>query len=204
MQRFGRPTPRRRARHSPRLDRPFVAIDFETADPLPDSACAVALVRVEEGEIRDRFETLIRPPRPEVHFTHIHGLRWEDLQDAPNFAAVWPAMREFLEGAAFLAAHNAGFDRGVLEACCRAAGFEPPDLPFVCTVRLARAIWGLFPTRLPDVCRFLGIPLRHHQALSDAEACARIVLAAGREAPPELDLRPPLPPAGARRGPRGA
>ena len=204
MQSFGRPSPRRRGRRLPRLDRPFVAIDFETADPLPDSACAVALVRVEGGEIRDRFQSLIQPPRPEVHFTHIHGLRWEDLADQPTFAAIWPAMRDFLEGAAFLAAHNARFDQGVLEACCRAAGVEPPGIPFVCTVRLARATWGLFPTRLPDVCRFLGIPLRHHQALSDAEACARIVLAAGREAPPELELRLPPPPGEAARGPRGA
>jgi len=28
------------------------------------------------------------------------------------------------------------------------------------------------------VCNYLGIDLRHHQADSDAEACARIVMAA--------------------------
>jgi len=28
------------------------------------------------------------------------------------------------------------------------------------------------------VCHYLGIDLRHHQADSDAEACARIVMAA--------------------------
>jgi DNA polymerase III subunit epsilon len=28
------------------------------------------------------------------------------------------------------------------------------------------------------VCRYLRIPLRHHDAASDAEACARIVIAA--------------------------
>jgi DNA polymerase-3 subunit epsilon len=31
---------------------------------------------------------------------------------------------------------------------------------------------------LPNVCSYLGIPLDHHNAASDAEACARIVLAA--------------------------
>ena len=77
-----------------------------------------------------------------------------------------------------MAAHHAPFDRSVLAACCAAAELTPPDLPFRCTVRIARAAWRLFPTRLPDVCRFLGIPLRHHDALSDAEACARIVVAA--------------------------
>ena len=48
---------------------------------------------------------------------------------------------------------------------------------FTCTVQLARAQWGIRPTKLPDVCRRLRIPLRHHAAESDAVACARIVLA---------------------------
>jgi DNA polymerase-3 subunit epsilon len=53
-----------------------------------------------------------------------------------------------------------------------------PSLPFVCTVKLARTVWSVYPTKLPDVCRHLKIPLKHHQADSDAEACARIVIAA--------------------------
>ena len=83
-----------------------------------------------------------------------------------------------MDGAEHLVAHNAAFDRGVLRACCAAAGLEMPPLPFVCSMQLARQTWGVRPTKLPDVCRFLGIPLKHHDALSDAEAAARIVLAA--------------------------
>ena len=45
---------------------------------------------------------------------------------------------------------------------------------------LARRHLGIYPTTLPDVCRRLRIPLRHHDPLSDAEACARIVIAALR------------------------
>jgi DNA polymerase III epsilon subunit-like protein len=41
----------------------FVAIDFETADHGPDSACAVGLVRVSGAEIVERKYYLIRPPR---------------------------------------------------------------------------------------------------------------------------------------------
>jgi DNA polymerase-3 subunit epsilon len=69
----------------------------------------------------------------------------------------------------------------VLEACCRHARVRSPALPYVCTVQLARRTWGIYPTKLPDVCASLGIALDHHEALSDAEACARIVLAAGRQ-----------------------
>ena len=156
----------------------FVAIDFETADQGRDSACAVALVRVEEDRIVHKVVRLIRPPRREIMFTYVHGLTWNQLKDQPTFAQVWPEICPILEGAAFLAAHNASFDKGVLEACCRAARLPVPPLPFQCTVQMARKAWSLFPTKLPNVCAHLGIALDHHEAGSDAEACARIVLAA--------------------------
>ncbi len=156
----------------------FVALDFETADYGADSACAVALVRVSGGQIVDRAYRLIRPPRPRMVFTYIHGIRWADVANEPTFGEVWPALMPLFEGADFIAAHNASFDRGVTRACCAAAGLEPPALPFQCTVKMARRAWNIRPTRLDNVCRHLGIPLQHHNAASDAEACARIVIAA--------------------------
>jgi DNA polymerase-3 subunit epsilon len=158
----------------------FVAIDFETADNYPDSACSVGLVRVENGRVSRRVRQLIRPPRDQVWFTHIHGLTLEDVREKPTFGRAWPALREVFEGAVFLAAHNAGFDKRVLEACCESAGIDPPALPWVCTVRQARRTLGIRPANLDNVARVMGIKLNHHEALSDAEACARIVMAARR------------------------
>lgn len=156
----------------------FAAIDFETANNARDSACAVGVVIVEHGRIVDRFVELIRPPSRSFLFTHIHGLSWEDVKGAQRFDGVWAGLARELVGVKFFAAHNAPFDKGVLGACCETYGLAAPTLPFVCTVKLARAQWDLRPTKLPDVCRHLGIDLRHHQADSDAEACARIVMAA--------------------------
>lgn len=170
----------------------FVAIDFETADKGRDSACSVGLVRVENGVIVEKAVQLIRPPRleggdlfspapAEFEFTYIHGIKPVQVLDAPTFAQAWPKLAPLLKGVQFLAAHNAPFDSGVLEACCAAAGLPKPAHRFVCTVRLARAVWNIFPTKLPDVCRRLEIQLNHHEALSDAEACARIVIAAQKQ-----------------------
>ena len=89
-------------------------------------------------------------------------------------------MASLFEGADFAAAHNASFDRSVLHACCDDRGIAVPEMPFLCTVKLARAAWDLRPTKLPDVCAHLRLPLKHHDALSDAEACAKIVVAAMR------------------------
>ncbi len=157
---------------------PFVAIDFETADYQPDSACAVALVRVEGSRIVQRSHFLIRPPRQAFIFSYLHGITWEMVAGEPTFGELWPQLQPQLTDVEFLSAHNAPFDRGVLNTCCAAHGLKPPGTPFLCTVILARRTWNLFPTKLPDVCSFLGIPLDHHNAASDAEACARIVIAA--------------------------
>lgn len=155
----------------------FVAIDFETADYRPDSACSVGLVRVENWEVTHRVVRLIRPPRPQIVFTYLHGIAWEHVQNEPTFRDVWPEVTSILEGAAFLVAHNATFDRGVLSACCAAAQLPMPAQPFVCSMWEARRKLRIYPTRLPDCCRRLGIELRHHDALSDAEAAARIIIA---------------------------
>ena len=164
---------------TPPDNRCFVAIDFETADNGRDSACAVALVRVERGQIVHRLCRRIRPPRREFIWTHLHGITWQDVATEPLFDGVWRDVERTLDGVDFLVAHNASFDRSVVRACCDAAGRGIPTLPWRCTVQIARRTWKLRPTTLPDVCRYLGIPLVHHDPASDAEACARIVLAAG-------------------------
>jgi DNA polymerase III subunit epsilon len=180
----------------PAADRPFVAIDFETADHGADSACAVGLARVEGMTVVARESILIRPPRRQILFSYIHGITWEMVESQPVFAEVWPRLAPMLDGAAFLVAHNAPFDRRVLAACCAGARLAVPALEFVCTVQVARRKWGLKPNDLASVCRRLGIGLIHHDAGSDAEACARILIAAAHPGlPPEpkpADLTAPF------------
>ncbi len=157
------------------LEASFVAIDFETADYTRDSACAVALVRVDGNRVVDRYHTLLCPPGRRMRNTHIHGITWADVRQAPTFGEAWPELWRRLEGVDYLAAHNAPFDRSVLAACCRRARVAMPLQPFVCTLALARQRWGK-PASLDAVSRRLGISLVHHHALSDAEACAQILI----------------------------
>ncbi len=156
----------------------FTAIDFETADYGRDSACALALVRAENYKITKRDYFLIKPPRRSFVFTDLHGISWSDVCRKPTFGQLWPEIETSLAGSDFIAAHNASFDENVLRECCVIAGYEYRNYSFVCTVKLARDTWGLKPANLPAVCRHLGLELNHHDALSDAEACARIVIAA--------------------------
>jgi DNA polymerase-3 subunit epsilon len=44
-----------------------------------------------------------------------------------------------------------------------------------CTLKIYKAK-GLKPTKLSDCCRAMKIQLHHHEALSDARACAKLYL----------------------------
>jgi len=159
----------------------FAALDFETADYGRDSACALSVVIVDHEQVVDTWTSLIRPPRQVFYFTYLHGISWRDVQDKPAFGDLWPDVARRLANVDFLAAHNASFDRSVLQTCCEISGHKPVTAPFLCTVKLARATWDIFPTKLSDVARHLQIPLRHHDAASDASACAQILIKAREE-----------------------
>jgi DNA polymerase-3 subunit epsilon len=159
----------------------LVAIDFETADCSADSACAIGMISIEKGKITKKGYRLIRPPRRHFIFSYLHGISWADVEAQPTFIEVWDHFVRFWKDADYFLAHNAPFDRNVLTTCCSAAGRRPPRVPFICTVRVARSHWNFRPANLPAVCTQLGISLDHHNAASDALACASIALRAIKE-----------------------
>lgn len=157
----------------------FVAIDFETANYYRDSACALGLVVVDRGRVRMARSWMINPETSWFNLVHVHGIRRRDVVDAPTFGDLWPEVQPLLRGH-IVAAHNAHFDMQVLRECCYAYGIRLRLPPAICTMRLAGEALGIWPRDLDRVCRRLRIPLDHHDPLSDARACARIVNRATR------------------------
>ncbi len=156
----------------------FLAIDFETANRDRNSACAIGLVRVANNMITHFESYLIKPPRSYFEFTYLHGISPEDVKNSPTFKELWPSISHHFRGIDFVVAHNASFDKGVLEQCCSYYGIMPPSIKFNCTMKLSRQLWNIRPTKLSDVSRHFRIPLDHHQAASDTLACAKIMLLA--------------------------
>lgn len=160
----------------------FVAIDFETANNYPSSVCSVGLVKVKDGVIVDSFYSLIKP-EPEYYFSYftnkIHGISREDTEDALTFDRVWEKVDPWLEGLP-LVAHNKAFDENCLKAAFKVYQMDYPDYTFLCTLVAAkrsvpRVLCGSYS--LPNLCEFMGIPFNnHHNALADAEACAKIAI----------------------------
>ena len=158
----------------------FTAIDFETANSGRHSACQLAAVKVRGGQIVDQHSWLIRP-RP-FYFSpmniQIHGISPEQVAGEPEFGQCWSTIARHLSDQCLIA-HNAPFDIGVLMACLRFHELPVPELQFSCTRLVARNTWSDRPAYgLKPLATWLGVSFRHHDALEDSIACAKILLAA--------------------------
>jgi len=155
----------------------YVTFDFETTDKDP-ATCGVVEIgaaRVVDGEIVDRFHTMVNPYQPiSAEATRkAHGYTDADVKDAPSFAEVWPRFRAFV-GDDILIAHNGQrFDVPVLRRL--AAGREGVEsLVFYDTYPLVRSLSQDSP-RQEDIAARFGIDVgRAHHALDDAVTLAKV------------------------------
>ena len=147
----------------------FAAIDFETANEQPTSICSVGVVIVRDGDIVDRFYSLIRPEPEYYRYINmtVHGITYNDTMNAPVFPTVWRKIEPLIEGLP-LVAHNKSFDENCLKACFRMYQLDYPDYEFNCTLKQARKqIKGLPDYKLNTVSAYCGFHLEnHHHALA--------------------------------------
>jgi len=161
----------------------FTSIDFETASRRPDSACQLGLVKVVDGKITDQYCWLIRPKPFIFHGSNIqiHGITPEQVRTKPEFAELWNEIRTII-GESCLVAHNASFDLRVLLSTLRTQRLAVPEMEYTCTRSIARRTWPhLRRFGLKPLSDWLGIRFQHHDALEDAIACAKLLLAAGMD-----------------------
>jgi DNA polymerase-3 subunit epsilon len=141
----------------------------------------VGIVSVENGVIVDEFYTLIKPPGNKYSWRtiQVHGIYPEDTVNERSFAEVYPEIKKRLQGRVVVA-HNEPFDRNVLLKSMNDCGIPYSDLQIADrwedTVRIYRAK-GFKPANLAACCERMNIDLNHHEALSDARACAKLYLA---------------------------
>ncbi|HLP22491.1 MAG TPA: 3'-5' exonuclease [Microbacteriaceae bacterium] len=162
----------------------FTAIDFETANGSPASACSVGLVKVADGVIVDERSWLLRPPFGHDEFwesnIRVHGIQPQDVHDAPLWSEIAAELFDWV-GSDWLVAHNAGFDMGVIRASHSVAGLTLPNLHTLCSLQVARRTYHLDSYRLPVAAMAAGFEdFSHHNALDDSRACAAIMVHAAK------------------------
>ncbi len=149
----------------------FTAIDFETAQGYRHSICQVGIVRVENGIITEEINLLVQPPDNYywVKFIDIHGITPEDTANEPTFNQIWHKIEHLIKDQDVVAHNGISFDFPVLEKTLEYYGMVAPHYNKHCTYRL-------YNDNLASLCRAYNIPLNHHDALSDARACAELFL----------------------------
>ena len=160
----------------------FVAIDFETANATPDSACALGAVVVKNGNIVERRYSLIDPGVPFEKFcTYIHNITAERVSGMPLFSNIYTRLFPLINNAVIVA-HNVAFDYAVLKASCESRGLPLPNCSPFCTVEMAQKAWPDLPRhKLNSLCTHFSIALNHHNAADDATACAQLLLLCAKE-----------------------
>lgn len=159
----------------------FTAFDFETANTQNHSACQLGVAVVENGRIVLEKSWLIKPPTKVFSSSYLHGITYSTIKDQPTFGELWLEIKPFFERQ-IIAAHNAEFDIGVLTATLAYYGLFMPEFHVIDSLAVARSAWpALINHKLSTVAAHLNIALTHHDAASDAKACAEIILQAGQQ-----------------------
>jgi DNA polymerase-3 subunit epsilon len=145
----------------------FTALDFETATGYRNSICQVGMVRVENGIIIREVNILIQPPDNFYwsRFTNIHGISAKDTVNTLTFDHIWHQINPYIENQNVVAHNGFSFDFPVLDKTLAFYNLPTPDYNKFCTYKI-------YKSNLANLCGEYNIPLNHHDALSDARACA--------------------------------
>jgi DNA polymerase-3 subunit epsilon len=123
---------------APRLA--FIDVETTGANPVVDRITEIAVLRVEDGELVERWSSLVNPGIPiPGNIQSLVGITDEMVADAPAFAELAGPIRRLLADCIFVA-HNARFDYGFIKNEFQRIG-EGFDAPVLCTVKLSRALY---------------------------------------------------------------
>jgi DNA polymerase-3 subunit epsilon len=169
------------------LHESLVVLDFETTGLKPhedDRITEVGLVRIADGRIVDRYQSLancgVRVPRFITSYT---GITQQMVDDAPPVARVMREVSTFI-GDTPVVAHCASFDERFFVRECRRLRMSMVIEPFLCSMRLARRVYPHLDSHaLGVLARFLNLPATGaaHRAAVDAEMTAALMLQMGQD-----------------------
>lgn len=169
----------------------FCVIDTETTggSALFNRVIDVAVFHVRDGEVMDKFETLVNPGRPiPPWITHLTGITDRMVDDAPTFFDIADSLKGFLDRGVFTA-HNAAFDYGFIREEYKRLGIDFCR-PQCCTLKLSRHLYDDLRSRsLGVLCESLLIDIwDRHRAHGDAEATVYVLKEILRKVRDEYDV----------------
>ena len=162
----------------------YIVFDTETPNARNDRMSQIGVCVVENGAVTRSFGSLVNPECGFDAFNiSLTGITPAAVRGKPCFAALWGGRAR---GTALRRRPSPRTTRPStwpsLAKCLAHYGIAwRPRAEYIDTVRLARAVFPELPNhRLDTVAGYLGIELNHHDAASDAMACARILIESER------------------------
>lgn len=162
------------------LETTFVVIDLETTGGAPHLGAAiteVGAVKIRSGAVIGEFASFVNPQHPvPSYITELTGITDTMLFEAPEIAAIFPSLLEFLgnQNETVLVAQNAPFDLSFLKDAARKSNNPWPDFPVLDTAVIARKVLSRDEVpncRLGTLAEFFGTSTTpNHRALDDAKA----------------------------------
>lgn len=158
-----------------------IVLDFETTGLSPDRgdrAIEIGAVRIEQGRIADRFQSLMNPgKRIDTFIENYTGITNEMLKEAAPCKEVMKEFADFIEDFD-LVAHNASFDsRFLLSELRRIRRVTSGE--FACSMLLSRRLYQDAPDyKLGTLVEYHHIPNdgTFHRALADADMTVHLWL----------------------------
>lgn len=158
-----------------------IVLDFETTGLSADNgdrAIEIGAIRIEQGRVTDRFQSLMNPGRRVDPFIESYtGITNAMLRDAPLCKEVMSKFADFIEDYD-LVAHNASFDSRFLVAeLSRVKRLCASE--FACSMLIARRLYqDAANHKLGTLVKLLRIPNNgtFHRALADADMTAQLWL----------------------------
>jgi len=148
----------------------FCIVDIETNGSKIDKhqIIELAAVKVVNGEIIDRFDSLVYTKEINPHITEITGIKVEDTKDAPPLQDVLKKFKLFLGNAVFVA-HDVKFDYMFISQSMEKIGLEPLLNRSLCSLALAERTIVSYRYALSYLNDALSLNpnAQHHRAMSD-------------------------------------
>lgn len=158
----------------------FAVVDIEVVNDSVTSIATIGVIGVDRDEIVEETEFYTKPIPFyfDENMTAINGLKKEKFENTATFDEIWDDLSALLVKYDFCVAHNASFDFGILQGCCKKYNLIFEKFPVVDSLTYARnSDLNVSNHKLDTLCDYLGIELvNHHNALDDALATAKIML----------------------------
>ncbi|MCY4246297.1 MAG: exonuclease domain-containing protein [Chloroflexi bacterium] len=151
----------------------YIAFDLETTglNADRDEIIEIGAARFRQGEIIERYQTLVNPGKPiPSDITHLTGIDDDDVADAPRMHSLLPRLRAFF-GQSTIIGHNVSFDVSFMQKCGLLADHAAIDTFELASILLPAAA----RYNLGSLAAQMGVSLKNaHRAYDDAEATGRL------------------------------